>query len=392
MWALTQAARCRLASSSACFRRRVEIYPCRSLQKLSTIASDENAASSSSTSDKYLFQAGVLASLGGVVFAAGVYGRSCPDENEHVWVNRRGPLSLEAERPWSVVPTVSCAGSGIIAASITKFAPGKVPWVKVPSSVHELVALPMAILLAYRFQGSYERWWAGRVEIDKVATNAVGLAICTTSNKQMLFAANQEKTKQDAAAANKARLLGLLDALCAYTDADLMKGEEPHRLHVPDVWKAPTEYLTPDDARQCAEAPDPVLWCFDNIQENIMEGQALGIYSGEVASNMCDRVGAMLESYRFCKMIVHQNSPAPFVVHMRTMLLAFCFFFPFTAIGKIGAFSLLVMQVGLAYCFLGIENVSREMEHPFGDDESDIPCRMIMAEARCSIRSFADRG
>lgn len=75
---------------------------------------------------------------------------------------------------------------------------------------------------------------------------------------------------------------------------------------------------------------------------------------------------------------------------MRSILLVFCISFPFTIIGRVGAISLMLMQSALSFSasdfsefewipwrqgLLGIEFVSRQMEHPFSNDEADIPLR-----------------
>eukprot|EP00913_Durusdinium_trenchii_P012781 g11999.t1 len=65
-------------------------------------------------------------------------------------------------------------------------------------------------------------------------------------------------------------------------------------------------------------------------------------------------------------MILTQPNPAPFAVHMRTILMVFCISFPFTIIGRVSPLSLMLMQSALSFSLLGIEFVSRQMEHPFG--------------------------
>merc|ERR1712039_272541 len=85
-------------------------------------------------------------------------------------------------------------------------------------------------------------------------------------------------------------------------------------------------------------------------------------------------------------MIIRQESPEPFVVHTRTFLLLFCFTFPFTAsVMRLKASLLVPLQICVSFSLLGIEFCSREMEHPFGDDRSDIPVLAIMQDVIGSV-------
>ena len=186
--------------------------------------------------------------------------------------------------------------------------------------------------------------------------------------------------------ANEQRLLGLLDACCASVEANLSKGKPPHPANDSYVWEAPDAHLNTEDAIAFAQAAHKVLWCFDSIFSTIHRGQMLEAYSAELASGMYERATAMHSAYRFCQMVLKQQSPAPFMVHLRTLLLVFCISFPFTIIGYAGPLGLMSMQTALSFSLLGIEFVSRQMEHPFGEDEADIPLKQVMAHTRASIR------
>lgn len=336
----------------------------------------------------------VLVSVGltGSVMFGVAFAHLSSDENEKVWISRRGPLSLDAQRAIELVPLLPCVGSGLVAVLLTKTMPKQVKALRLPISVHELTALPLSILLAFRFQLSYERWWASRQQVQEVGTNAIALAMCSANNQEVIsLDKSEDKLGADEIECNEHRMLGLLDAACALIELQLSKEQDPHPSNGVESWQSFDTHLHPVDARQISQSGNRINCCFDAIFTTVHRGQMLGVYSSELASGMYELASNMFRSYKFCDMIVNQQSPAPFAVHMRTILLVFCISFPFTIIGQVNPVSLMLMQSALSFSLMGIEFVSRQMEHPFGNDESDIPLRFALQRIRADIRLIAQK-
>lgn len=283
-----------------------------------------------------------------------------PREHDVVWFGSRGVFS--SERACAILPLGACAASGLFAAGIAHFFPVSAAWVELPGKPHELLAFPLAILVAFRFDKSYERWWFARSEVEAISSGILSLAVHAKSDVP--------KNKREEAKRNSDLFFSRLAALC-----DLITWH----LHVPgpETWEAPKS-LSPEDAASCSEASDSVFWCMNAIVHCIAEGQRLGQFSSELASQMYSTMDALQTSYRTCTMLESQKSPAPFVVHMRSLLLFWCFTFPFTIIKDVRPILVLPTQVLLSFALMGIEFCSREMEQPFGDDDIDIPVAELL--------------
>lgn len=208
--------------------------------------------------------------------------------------------------------------------------------------------------------------------------------MCVANNQQAPDTASKMAKSQ--AHEHERRILGLLDAACGVMEQQLAQGNEPHPANDLKEWEPVDAHLHELDKESLAKALDPTLCLFDLIFRRIHEGQMMQVYSPELASSLYQRATDLLKSFRLCEMVVDQQSPAPFAVHMRSILLAFCISFPFTIVGHVGPLSLFLLQSVLSFSFLGIEFVSRQMEHPFGTDESDIPVKKVLAKARTSIQ------
>jgi len=346
--------------------------------------SHDDGISQLQNKEDVLIIAAMCGAMGCILGGAVVYGRRDKDENEQVWWGKRGPLSLD--RAVQYGPMGACVGSGLLAAMIKVLYPARVPMLSFPSTVHKLLALPLTILIAFRFQGSYERWWNSRQDLESFVSCAVQLAMLAANDVDPQLNATKEQVEQGRA--NEERMLGLLDAIMFYAESALMQGQDPHPANEAKNW-VPEPYLLmmrPDEYQLCSEAEDPLLWCIDSYMGCIQKGQKLGLFSPESASSQYGKACELHVHLRAGLMVNSQNSPAAFIVHMRTFLFFFCFTYPFTIMMEMPWYHIPTSQALTSFSLLGIEFCSREMEHPFGDDASDLPCRKVLSETRIALR------
>lgn len=308
------------------------------------------------------FDLGVLAGLGCII--AGSFAVSKSDwarehEHEAVWFGRRG---LGGDRSVALLPLLTCLASGVLATFlVVRFPTQTISW-NFGSQVHEVLALPLAILVAFRFDNSYQRWWTSREEIETLSAGISNFAlIATVSQCQGQVArGTQQKSKE-----NKQLINDLLVQLCESI---------AEKLH--------------QKARFEDKGIDPVLKGIEALMLAVQTGRELEQFNPEVAAQLITLLCEMRKCYGFCTMVNTQDSPASFVIHMRSFLLLFCITFPFTILHIVSFYMIIPVQAIVSLGLLGIEFCSREMEHPFGDDPSDIPVRKIMDEVRGQIVSM----
>merc|ERR1712137_457742 len=183
-------------------------------------------------------------SLVGVLLGAHEYGKHKHTNNEKVWVNSRGPLSIGAPRPMAGVPMMACLGSGVIAALAEKLFPTQAHVLKLGSQIHNLTALPMSILLVFRFEGSHSRWATARNELENMNANVLALAMASISTQEVKKTASEDLFP--ALAKHEARMVAVLDAFCWYADNLLMCGRNPHPANMPVHWSSVDLLESPD--------------------------------------------------------------------------------------------------------------------------------------------------
>eukprot|EP00439_Symbiodinium_sp_Y106_P024398 s607_g2.t6 len=295
-----------------------------------------------------------------------------------------------------LAPMVACLGSGAVAAVATRSVQHAARF-RLPAVLHELTALPLSILLAFRQprpdsavgslsslgQSTVSRATSAtscercpmstqlRQRLQEIAGDIEAMSMCVANNQQAPDTASKMAKSQ--AHEHERRILGLLDAACGVMEQQLAQGNEPHPANDLKEWEPVDAHLHELDKESLAKALDPTLCLFDLIFRRIHEGTGfcLGpVYSPELASSLYQRATDLLKSFRLCEMVVDQQSPAPFAVHMRrlvtsghrrglgaegSILLAFCISFPFTIVGHVGPLSLFLLQSVLSFSFLGIE-------------------------------------
>lgn len=299
--------------------------------------------------------------------------------HEQAWFGQRGAFS--SDRAIAVVPLTMCIGSGALAFLISLRFPQRVTWVQLPASIHDILALPLAILIAFRFNNSYDRWWSSRREVENIAASLISLAMCATSNVQWLRNGSKSEKDKQAGLENHDRLVTLVEIFCTLAECTLH--EFPSKCEL----EASLSAFSAEDRAICTSASDPLLWCVDSIMVCISTGQFCGQFSAEMASEMYNTLYSIQSSIHNCEMILKQSSPACFVVHLRSFALFYCFTYPFSILGRVQPALLIPAQILISYSLLGIEFCSREMEHPFGNDGSDIPVRNIMEDVRKKLKA-----
>lgn len=315
-------------------------------------------------------------------------------EHERGWLGARGPFS--EERSIAILPLLACCSSGLVVTVMVLRFPAHAGAMRLPSHVHELLALPMSILLAFRFENAYDRWWSSRHDIESLTSAALHLALCASINCDVSPNCCSEVeslgAKQQHADQIRRRILSLIDAYCAIAEECLHPSAcSQRRRGLVDKWLPAEAVLGYKDADSLAKAPDRLLWCQDAIMECIHTGQNLEAYSAEQAGRMFETCGTMDQHLKNCVMVCEQASCGPFVVHLRTLLALFCYTFPFTLIGAFSPALLLPAQLSISFAYLGAEFCSTEMQDPFGNDVADIPTQRILQQLRVKVRCLKDK-
>jgi ion channel-forming bestrophin family protein len=230
--------------------------------------------------------------------------------------------------------------------------------VSVPSTIHSLVSVALGLLLVFRTNASYDRFWEGRKAWGSMVNTSRNLARATR-----------------AFLSERPDLRGRIVLWCicfVYASMNALRGV---RGLGPSAARLPAE-----EVAAVENAQHVPLAAAMQISGAIAEARREGSLSDYLAAMLDNNVQLLVDNLGVCERIHRTPLPFAYVVHLRRALLLYCATLPFALIDPFGWYTVLDTFV-VAYIFFGIEEIGVEIEDPFGEDDNDLPledlCRTI---------------
>jgi putative membrane protein len=239
--------------------------------------------------------------------------------------------------------------------------------VGISSILHSLVGVALGLLLVFRTNASYDRYWEGRRlwgGIVNETRNLVRLASVHLKDDRDLVRRITRWTAIFPWAAMSALRgesnLGPLEAELTERERTAIRGAQHLPLFVAQCITACLAAALRD--RKISDI------VYSAIDQNV---QLLVGYIGG-----CERI---------------RKTPLPFayVVHLRRALIIYCFTLPFALVETYGWYTILDVLL-IAYTFFGIEEIGVEIEGPFGNDANDLPMEDICKTIQDNVYALAE--
>jgi putative membrane protein len=223
---------------------------------------------------------------------------------------------------------------------------------KVSPIAHTMIGAALGLLLVFRTNASYDRYWEGRRLLG---------ALVVRSRDLVRQAAGWAPGDAFADARRRVR-----DLACAYlrASAQSLRNEDD------DGTLAP---LLPADVRDTILAssarPQLVIVALTQAIEALRKQAGLTDAQGLA---MDQNVTAMTDALTGCERIVRTPVPFAYAQHIKLFTMVFCFTAPFTMADALGWYTPLASAL-LAFALFGIDEIGVEIEDPFGRDANDLP-------------------
>lgn len=261
----------------------------------------------------------------------------------------------------SVVPAVFWRTSvcGIFGVFISLLAALKLP-VALPVLAGLIPNIVLGLLLVFRTNTAYERFWEGR----RLWGNLVN---CVRNLARLIWIAIAAKTKD--AQAQKIAALRLLVAFCIAIKLHLRQEVVNEELRA---------LLSPDQFYKLQSMNNPPLevafWIGDYLQQQ-HECNQLNIYQ---LNSMHKLLNEMVDALGGCERILKTPIPIAYAIHLKQLLLLYCLSLPFQLVGSSGWWTGPIVAL-ISFTLFGIEEIGIEIENPFGRDHNDLPLDAICA-------------
>jgi len=224
---------------------------------------------------------------------------------------------------------------------------------RIPSNAHTLVGVALGLLLVFRTNASYDRYWEGRRLLGAITNRSRDLA-------------RQIGTYVEDAEA-RAALVRLLQAFYWLAAQTLRKQ--------PALGTA-ERLLTPDERAALStaafRAPLVTRWISDRLRAEAAAGRM-----SEARLQLLDgNLTALNDALGGAERILRTPIPFAYAQHIKIFLTLFCFTAPFVVASDMRWATPFACGL-LALALFGIDEIGVEIEDPFGDDPNDLPLDAI---------------
>ncbi|RCJ23296.1 hypothetical protein A6S26_01700 [Nostoc sp. ATCC 43529] len=227
-------------------------------------------------------------------------------------------------------------------------------------------SIVLGLLLVFRTNTAYERFWEGRKCWGSIVNNVRNLA-------RQIWVSIDEISPDDKD--NKIAALNLLVAFAVATKIHL-RGEA-----VNDELE---EFMPSSRYVKLKIMNNPPIevafWIGDYLQQqynrNCINSYQLTAMQ-ELLNNLVDNLGA-------CERILKTPMPLAYAIHLKQLLVLYCLLLPFQIVNSLGWWTGLITAL-VGFTVFGIEAIGLEIENPFGYDANDLPLDAICKTMKHNI-------
>lgn len=207
--------------------------------------------------------------------------------------------------------------------------------ISIPPTMHSLIGIVMGLLLVFRTNTSYERWWDGRKSIQSVSD----LSSIITVKLETCLA-------EDLSNVLKNHLRKFVNSFRKYLKATTeVKSDEYHTKQLDEIAR---------------------------MMRRLKEAERAGIITSRDAGTIESHLSDLIKAAGTCDRIKSTPIPASYAIHIKICLFVYLLSLPFGMFRDLGIGSTLMVML-IFYIAAGIEIISNEIENPFAGDANDLP-------------------
>lgn len=230
---------------------------------------------------------------------------------------------------------------------------------------HLFIGIALGLLLVFRTNSSYDRFWEGR--------------------KMWGGITNESRNLGRAAAVRLADAPDLLRSLLGWATA--FPWATMHLLRGTPWTGPPPDLVPPAAAVATLKAEHVPLAVARRMSELLDLARRRGVLSDYAQVALDQNIQLLVDYLGACERIHRTPLPFAYVVHLRRALIFYCFTLPFALLSVFGWWTILVTLV-LAYILFGIEEIGVEIEDPFALDDNDLPLERYCSRIEANLRDI----
>jgi ion channel-forming bestrophin family protein len=234
-------------------------------------------------------------------------------------------------------------------------------------------SIVLGLLLVFRTNTAYERFWEGRKCWGSMVNNVRNLA------RQIWVSVDEIEAK------DKNEKIAVLNLLVAFSVAT--------KLHLRGETVNPEleELMSFSKYRKLTSMNHPPLeiafWIGDYLQKQYQRN-CINSYQLSAMQHLLD---SLVDNLGACERILRTPMPLAYAIHLKQLLLLYCMLLPFQIVKDLEWWTGFVAAL-ISFTLFGIEAIGLEIENPFGYDENDLPLDAICNTMKRNIDDLITLG
>lgn len=227
-------------------------------------------------------------------------------------------------------------------------------------------SIVLGLLLVFRTNTAYERFWEGRKAWGTIVNNVRNLA-------RQIWVTIDERAPE--ARENKIAALYLLVAFAVATKLHLRSEEVNTELK---------ELMPSKRYLQLKIMNNPPIevafWIGDYLQQQY-SNNCVNSYQ---LTTMQELLNSLVDCLGACERILKTPIPLAYAIHLKQLLLLYCMLLPFQLVESLNWWTGPIVAL-VSFTLFGIEAIGLEIENPFGYDANDLPLDSICQTMKRNI-------
>ncbi|MBW4641761.1 MAG: hypothetical protein KME23_01835 [Goleter apudmare HA4340-LM2] len=230
-------------------------------------------------------------------------------------------------------------------------------------------SIVLGLLLVFRTNTAYERFWEGRKSWGSIVNTVRNLA------RQIWVSVNEVSPKDRE---DKIIALHLLVAFAVATKLHL-RGESVNNemaALMPSSMYAKLKIMNNPPL-------EVAFWIGDYLDRQYHQTQ-LNTYQ---LTAMQELLNLLVDNLGSCERILKTPMPLAYAIHLKQLLLLYCLLLPFQLVASLGWWTGFIVAL-VSFTLFGIEAIGLEIENPFGYDANDLPLDAICNTMKLNIEDL----
>jgi ion channel-forming bestrophin family protein len=232
--------------------------------------------------------------------------------------------------------------------------------------LHTLLGFVLSLLLVFRTNTAYERWWEGRRAWGELINNSRNLTLKIKSFSNIPVA---EKTK----------LAGLIINY-VFALKDHLRGES-NSARLDEV-----EGLDLKIAAEKKHLPNYIAFKIYEVLNQLLED---GYITGEQLIILNTEAKAFTDICGVCERIKSTPIPYSYSLFLKKFIFVYIMTLPIGFVAVFGMYIILVVTF-IFYVLTSLELIAEEIEDPFGKDSNDLPTEEIALRIKMNVKEIVN--